>query len=95
MVIGSPLRSTVAYSHTPGEQPTDVELPFTPRLIRYLWSRPPPPRVYLINCMVAVLNGLSSRRSVASRAQQLSDLVEGHLTALVSGEVGDRPDWAD
>ena len=46
-----------------------------------------PHRVYLINCLVPILNGLSTRRSVAARARQVSDMIEGHLSSLVDGEV--------
>ncbi|GAX74715.1 hypothetical protein CEUSTIGMA_g2163.t1 [Chlamydomonas eustigma] len=46
-------------------------------------------RIYLINCIVAILNGLPARkRSMISRAQLLSDMLEGHLSALVGSEVG-------
>lgn len=45
-------------------------------------------RIYLINCLLAITSALSARRVVLPRVQQLSDVIEGHISALVGGEVG-------
>lgn len=45
-------------------------------------------RVYLINCITAMTSLLSHRPSAGMRVRQLGDVVEGHVAALVGGEVG-------
>mmetsp|Transcript_20960 Transcript_20960/g.45865 ORF Transcript_20960/g.45865 Transcript_20960/m.45865 type:complete len:707 (+) Transcript_20960:171-2291(+) len=45
-------------------------------------------RIYLINCLSSVMNALGSRSSAAPRVRHLADMVEGHVSALVGGEVG-------
>lgn len=44
--------------------------------------------VYLINCLSAATSTLIHRPSAASRIRQLTDAVDGHISALVGGEVG-------
>uniref|UniRef100_A0A7S0RHC7 Conserved oligomeric Golgi complex subunit 6 n=1 Tax=Chlamydomonas leiostraca TaxID=1034604 RepID=A0A7S0RHC7_9CHLO len=44
--------------------------------------------VYLINCLAAATSALVHRPSAAGRIRQLADVVDGHISALVGGEVG-------
>jgi conserved oligomeric Golgi complex subunit 6 len=44
--------------------------------------------VYLINCLTAATSALVHRPSAAGRIRALADVVDGHISALVGGEVG-------
>lgn len=45
-------------------------------------------RVYLINCLSLMHSVLATHPCAATRSRMLADVIEGHVSALVGGEVG-------
>ncbi|MEW5300794.1 MAG: hypothetical protein WDW36_003699 [Sanguina aurantia] len=43
--------------------------------------------VYLINCLSAVWGALSARAAASVRARQVGDMIEGHVSTLVAGQL--------